>query len=35
MGGTSLWFTSLAIGIILSVSRTADENQLKEGGEYA
>jgi cell division protein FtsW len=35
MGGTSLWFTSLAIGIILSVSRKAEENHLKEGGEYA
>ena len=29
MGGTSLWFTSLSIGIILSVSRsTEDEEQL-------
>ncbi len=27
MGGTSLWFTSLAIGIILSVSRKIEENQ--------
>jgi len=29
MGGTSIWFTSIAIGIILSVSRDYD----KEGGE--
>ncbi len=29
MGGTSIWFTSIAIGIILSISR---ENE-KEGGE--
>jgi len=36
MGGTSLWFTSLAIGIILSVSRKVEEmeQELKEGGEY-
>ncbi len=27
MGGTSLWFTSLSIGIILSVSRTAEEDR--------
>lgn len=27
MGGTSLWFTSLSIGIILSVSRSIDEEQ--------
>jgi cell division protein FtsW len=31
MGGTSIWFTSIAIGIILSVSR---ENE-KEGGKLA
>ncbi len=37
MGGTSLWFTSIAIGIILSVSRTIEENQNQEieGGDYA
>ncbi len=36
MGGTSLWFTSLAIGIILSVSRKVEEmEEVKEGGEYA
>lgn len=35
MGGTSLWFTSLAIGIILSVSRKVEEmEEEKEGGEY-
>ncbi len=27
MGGTSLWFTSLAIGIILSVSRTIEQEE--------
>ncbi len=33
MGGTSIWFTSIAIGMILSVSR---ENELAEkGGELA
>jgi cell division protein FtsW len=33
MGGTSIWFTSISLGIILSVSR---ENELKtEGGEFA
>jgi cell division protein FtsW (lipid II flippase) len=25
MGGTSIWFTSIAIGIILSVSKEMDE----------
>jgi cell division protein FtsW len=35
MGGTSLWFTSLAIGIILSVSRKVEEMEEEtEGGEY-
>lgn len=35
MGGSSLWFTSLAIGIILSVSRKVEEmEEEKEGGEY-
>jgi cell division protein FtsW len=33
MGGTSIWFTSIAIGIILSVSREADTNE--EGGAIA
>ena len=27
MGGTSVWFTCLAIGIVLSVSRSLDEEQ--------
>ena len=30
MGGTSLWFSSLAIGIILSVSREIQEQKEKE-----
>lgn len=29
MGGTSIWFTSIAIGMILSVSRSLDEKQPK------
>lgn len=33
MGGTSIWFTSIAIGIILSVSRETETE--KEGGELA
>ena len=34
MGGTSLWFTSIAIGILLSVSRNIEnEAELEEGGE--
>lgn len=33
MGGTSIWFTSIAIGIILSVSRETDAEQ-KEGGKH-
>jgi cell division protein FtsW len=33
MGGTSIWFTSIAIGIILSVSRESDLKQ--EGGSLA
>lgn len=32
MGGTSMWFTSLAIGIILSVSRKVEEIKIQEGG---
>tara|TARA_R110002050_G_scaffold162939_2_gene292877 strand:- start:22214 stop:23407 length:1194 start_codon:yes stop_codon:yes gene_type:complete len=43
MGGTSMWFTSIAVGIILSVSRTVEleyekekENETpKQGGKYA
>jgi cell division protein FtsW len=31
MGGTSIWFTSLALGIVLSVSRQV-EKEKKEGG---
>ena len=27
MGGTSIWFTSIAIGMILSVSRSLNEKQ--------
>lgn len=30
MGGTSIWFTSIAIGIILSVSREIEEESAKE-----
>jgi len=30
MGGTSLWFTSIAIGIILSVSRNIEEPKYNE-----
>lgn len=33
MGGTSIWFTSIAIGMILSVSR--DNESSVEGGELA
>jgi cell division protein FtsW len=29
MGGTSIWFTSIAIGMILSVSRSLDQKQPK------
>ena len=32
MGGTSIWFTSISLGIILSVSRTA-EIETKDGTE--
>ncbi len=37
MGGTSVIFTCVALGIILSVSRKNDENEkiVEEGGEYA
>lgn len=40
MGGTSIWFTSIAIGIILSVSREVydtkeEEVEPEEGGELA
>lgn len=33
MGGTSIWFTSVAIGIILSVSREIEESENTEPGE--
>ncbi len=33
MGGTSIWFTSIAIGIILSVSRQVDEDNKTTKGE--
>jgi cell division protein FtsW len=36
MGGTSIWFTSLAVGIILSVSKEIDKEQTNEEEiEYA
>ena len=31
MGGTSIWFTSISIGIILSVSRAIENNTSDEG----
>lgn len=34
MGGTSIWFTCLSIGIILSVSRSAEEKEQEQGGDY-
>ena len=33
MGGTSLWFTSIAIGIILSVSRYVEQESVKNAAE--
>jgi cell division protein FtsW len=33
MGGTSIWFTSIAIGIILSVSRSIETDPTDEEGE--
>jgi cell division protein FtsW len=35
MGGTSMWFTSLSIGIILSVSRKIEENEQENEQTYA
>jgi cell division protein FtsW len=35
MGGTSLWFTSIAIGIILSVSRNIESDQKQSKGNMA
>ncbi|HNR18351.1 MAG: FtsW/RodA/SpoVE family cell cycle protein [Bacteroidetes bacterium] len=32
MGGTSIWFTSIALGIILSVSRDVEGETQEEGG---
>ncbi len=34
MGGTSMWFTSLALGIILSVSKKIEENEEEHGQTY-
>ncbi len=33
MGGTSIWFTCIAIGIILSVSKSNEDNTGKEEQE--
>jgi len=30
MGGTSAWFTCIALGIVLSVSRENDKQKLKD-----
>lgn len=35
MGGTSIWFTSIALGMILSVSRESEAEGVKEGGTVA
>lgn len=35
MGGTSIWFTSIALGMILSVSRESEAENEKEGGANA
>jgi cell division protein FtsW len=35
MGGTSIWFTSIALGMILSVSRESEAEDTKEGGKIA
>ena len=35
MGGSSVWFTSIAIGVILSVSRYVDEMEGKKKAEMA
>ncbi|MCD6062306.1 MAG: cell cycle protein [Flavipsychrobacter sp.] len=35
MGGSSIWFTSIAIGVVLSVSRYVDENEGKRKAEKA
>ena len=33
MGGTSIWFTSISIGIILSVSRDLENENIEEEEE--
>jgi hypothetical protein len=33
MGGSSIWFTSIAIGIVLSVSRYVDEMEGERKGK--
>lgn len=35
MGGTSLWFTSIALGIVLSVSRQVEKEKKEGGSELA
>jgi len=35
MGGTSIWFTSIALGIILSVSKELESNQPENDPNYA
>jgi len=35
MGGTSIWFTSIALGIILSVSKELETNQAENQAEHA
>ena len=35
MGGTSIWFTSIALGIILSVSKELESNNPETEAEYA
>jgi cell division protein FtsW len=35
MGGTSIWFTSISIGIILSVSRYVEQEDLKQHAQTA
>lgn len=35
MGGTSIWFTSIALGIILSVSKELESNQPENDPSYA
>lgn len=35
MGGTSIWFTSIAIGMILSVSRESETEKTVKGGTLA